>query len=307
MTRFILTLSDQQLATGLAVLIAAMENQCTLTEYDFEMAFSLAWFSATTHLATLDYLSEYFRKHPTVWTWRVLGMVGIASLLIYGMAHNFKAWDRDPSLTVNCPDTLDVADGNDTSDLIGGLRKTASVLVSVFLVWNYCKRIMWTYRSVPGSSGKNYRFRRILFYLRTRAFQQQHQVTVDELNTLFEVVIADNSAVQLRRGLQGMQIRRGGETSIWSFPAFESAVHIYRNHYLRAINLYMESFISRSPPVTFMISFGLSQITKSRWLVDGQIMVDPAMGFGQITPLFLLVLPLFAGAEIYYGQLLCST
>jgi len=65
-TKFVLALSDQQLATGLAVIIGAMANQCTLTHYDFNMTFSLAWFSATTHLATLDCLRDYFEKHRTV-------------------------------------------------------------------------------------------------------------------------------------------------------------------------------------------------------------------------------------------------
>jgi len=54
--RFILSLSDQQLATGLAILIAAIANQCTLSPPEFRIAFSLAWFSTTTHLATLDSL-----------------------------------------------------------------------------------------------------------------------------------------------------------------------------------------------------------------------------------------------------------
>lgn len=40
--RFILTLSDQQLATGLAILIAAVANQCTLTVWEFQLAFALA-------------------------------------------------------------------------------------------------------------------------------------------------------------------------------------------------------------------------------------------------------------------------
>jgi hypothetical protein len=50
---FILSLSDNQLATGLALLIAAVANQCTLTNWEFQLAFSLAWFSSTTHFVTV--------------------------------------------------------------------------------------------------------------------------------------------------------------------------------------------------------------------------------------------------------------
>ncbi|KAJ4347443.1 hypothetical protein N0V95_005445 [Ascochyta clinopodiicola] len=83
--RFILTLSDQQLATGLAILIAAVANQCTLTVWEFQLAFSLAWFSSTTHLATLDCLREYFLDHGAVRNWRVFGMIALLVLLMYSL------------------------------------------------------------------------------------------------------------------------------------------------------------------------------------------------------------------------------
>jgi hypothetical protein len=65
-TRFILSLSDQQLVIGLAVLVAGVANQCTLIVYEFQAIFALAWFSSTTHLATLDCLRDYFLNHHVV-------------------------------------------------------------------------------------------------------------------------------------------------------------------------------------------------------------------------------------------------
>jgi hypothetical protein len=82
-TRFIVALSDQKLATGLAVLIAVTANQCTIRAPDFQIAFSLAWFSATTHLATLDSLVDYFVRHKTLRTWRVIGMLVVMSFFLY--------------------------------------------------------------------------------------------------------------------------------------------------------------------------------------------------------------------------------
>jgi hypothetical protein len=81
--RFILLLSDQQLATGLAVLIAAIANQCTLSPPEFRIAFSLAWFSTTTHLATLDSLRQYFTKHKTLRNVRIFGMLTFMVLFLY--------------------------------------------------------------------------------------------------------------------------------------------------------------------------------------------------------------------------------
>jgi hypothetical protein len=53
----ILALSDQQLITGLAMLIAGFVK-CDISVYLFNNVFALAWFSCTTHLATLTVLKR---------------------------------------------------------------------------------------------------------------------------------------------------------------------------------------------------------------------------------------------------------
>ena len=82
-TRFLLGFSDQQLATGLAILIAVLANRCHLTIYELQIAFCLAWFSATTHIATLKVLQEYFYKNKVVRNWRVLGIFTFLVLLSF--------------------------------------------------------------------------------------------------------------------------------------------------------------------------------------------------------------------------------
>lgn len=52
-TRFLLGFSDQKIVTGVAILRAALVNRSRLTFYELRVVFSLAWFSATTHIATL--------------------------------------------------------------------------------------------------------------------------------------------------------------------------------------------------------------------------------------------------------------
>ncbi|KAF2006511.1 hypothetical protein P154DRAFT_404433, partial [Amniculicola lignicola CBS 123094] len=56
LARFLLALSDQQLITGIAVIVAAFANRCSITLLEFRIVGSFAWFSATTHLATLEVL-----------------------------------------------------------------------------------------------------------------------------------------------------------------------------------------------------------------------------------------------------------
>jgi hypothetical protein len=54
---FILAFSDQQLVTGLALLLSAYFKG-DITVYSFQVASSLAWFSSTIHLATLVVLKR---------------------------------------------------------------------------------------------------------------------------------------------------------------------------------------------------------------------------------------------------------
>ncbi|KAK3293969.1 uncharacterized protein B0H64DRAFT_177108 [Chaetomium fimeti] len=82
-SRFILALSDQQLVTGLAILCSGVINQKTLTVWEFHMVLSLAWFSTTSHLATLDALRTYLKAHAVIRDVRVFGMVCVLVFLLY--------------------------------------------------------------------------------------------------------------------------------------------------------------------------------------------------------------------------------
>ena len=102
LTRFILTLSDQQLVTGLAILIGAVSNQRILSVYEFSVVLSLAWFSSTTHLATLDALREYFLEHKVVRSWRVGGMLSLLVLLSYCLVVVVFAQPLGETVPVQC-------------------------------------------------------------------------------------------------------------------------------------------------------------------------------------------------------------
>ena len=55
--------------------------------------------------------------------------------------------------------------------------------------------------------------------------------------------------------------------------------------------------------IAFSFSYGVSQIVFVRWIYgSGRTGSTSAIDFGQIIPLFLLVLPILAAAEIFYGK-----
>jgi hypothetical protein len=85
LVKFTLSLSDQQLITGLAILIGALGNRCKVSLYEFRVVVSLAWFSSTTHLATLAVLERYFIENRIVRNWRVAGMLSLMVLLVFSL------------------------------------------------------------------------------------------------------------------------------------------------------------------------------------------------------------------------------
>lgn len=60
-----LSLSDQQLITGIAILVVAFVRMETgnLSVYHFQICTDMAWFSSATHMATLDLVGHHFRRH----------------------------------------------------------------------------------------------------------------------------------------------------------------------------------------------------------------------------------------------------
>lgn len=84
MTRFVLALSDQQLVTGLAILITGYSQRCAMSGYHFDLVTDLAWFSSTTHLSTLAVLQEYLIQNPVLKAFRVAGILAMLILLSGG-------------------------------------------------------------------------------------------------------------------------------------------------------------------------------------------------------------------------------
>ncbi|CZS99028.1 uncharacterized protein RCO7_00413 [Rhynchosporium graminicola] len=96
MTHFILALSDQQLVTGLAVLITGYAQLCSISGHHFEIVASLAWFSSTTHLSTLTVLQKYLISHPMIKHMRVVGVMAVLGPLFH--AQLYMQWGDFDSL-----------------------------------------------------------------------------------------------------------------------------------------------------------------------------------------------------------------
>lgn len=75
-------MSDQQLVTGLSILISAYSRlNCGISVYHWKLIATTAWFSSATHLATLLFLRQYLQRNRYLWYVRVLLMTSLAVML----------------------------------------------------------------------------------------------------------------------------------------------------------------------------------------------------------------------------------
>ena len=93
-------LSDEQILTGLSVLILGFVTQCSISAYHFAVVDDLAWFSANVHLTGLGILRGYLCRSPVSRAWRVCMMLVVAgfitaSTIMQGHWAYYISWSFD--------------------------------------------------------------------------------------------------------------------------------------------------------------------------------------------------------------------
>lgn len=137
--KVILSLGDQQLLTGIAILVSGMIRHCTISVYHFAIVSDLAWFSSYVHLLSLFVLQDFLRDRPQLRNWRVcLMLVMFVLLFAYTVIEGHWAWYDSWQYEAQC-----VFD-----DLIGNVGGLPGVWMSVsifFLVTYYGWAILCLY------------------------------------------------------------------------------------------------------------------------------------------------------------------
>ncbi|KAF3001832.1 hypothetical protein E8E13_003819 [Curvularia kusanoi] len=86
LTLCMLTMSDYQLITGLAVLISAYSQlNSGISTLQWDRVIDLAWFSSITHLCCLTFLRDYFVQNKRAQIWRISGMIVLVILLVVAL------------------------------------------------------------------------------------------------------------------------------------------------------------------------------------------------------------------------------
>lgn len=73
----ILGLADQQLVTGLAILIAALKEWNTISGFHYNIVVYLAWFSSFTHAVALFSLGDMLKRSRVLLGFRLVAFTTV--------------------------------------------------------------------------------------------------------------------------------------------------------------------------------------------------------------------------------------
>lgn len=275
-SRFILAVSDTQLVTGLAVLIAGTVGVCrgTISGYELHVIISQAWLTSTTHLATLDALRNHLRSYGFVRDIRVVCMVML--LLLLTVNFGFLQAKKHTYGNGKVDKALEGGDGfvawDTRIEIIGNVAWVAVLL----LIWsNYITRIQDLY------------------------VKQKHPMyMVSALAGTFKRrdrtrLSHGQRFAELASGIQHRKIEKI-KRSKGLTRTFHEAVYGYDG-----------SFLSSMPGIFFCFAYGVVWNINIYAVIPGashRCLSHGEIGFGQIVPLLLLLLPIFAVGATYYGK-----
>ncbi|KAF2010043.1 hypothetical protein BU24DRAFT_414484 [Aaosphaeria arxii CBS 175.79] len=274
--RVTLTLSDQQVVTGIAIMIAGLkllaENHISI--YHFSVVRELAFFSSNAHLLSLislwAYLSSDRKRYRTTGRYRRIPLafstkwrlVCFFAFFVLFLTVTWMGADRDWDNEFGCP----VKCASHNVKDFGGQPLGWAIAITYLLFTGYT------------------------FYA-----LQLGEALVDRNKTVRRWIIAKWSSVddkvtrRIARSSILLKLFHGLKTIAyaWRMYVYSDAMELLTMLGWYTANLY------------WLIE---DKKEGSRWMSDEQWTIENEYGFGQIVPLVLLVLPIMTFLEAYYGK-----
>jgi hypothetical protein len=269
-----LGLSDQQLVTGLAMLVAAFGRWRDITIYSANVVVALAYFSSTVHTGTLYFVETYLRRHGFMKNARVFAMLATLTLLVFLMVLQLSSTWEGPrgrsNLYLIC--AFYYYNLNNFDNVFAAFTTRGYVIIS--LLWTYCDKFTSLYSGLG-------------------PFQQNEDV-------------ATKTALK-RHGIDALKYRdawyKDEARKLLQRPSSRSktwaAVRLIESF------AFHETYDSRFTEICSLLNmniYGALLIFAERSDHAGTTGQFSTMGFGQIVPVFLLVLPIFGAVESIYGK-----
>lgn len=258
-----MSLSDQQLVTGLAILIAGYYEMMNsdLALYHWRHVIYLAWLSSAVHIASLTLLRDVLNKNPMIRNLRVAGMLILLTLLTVGLWP--ARFDRGmSSIPAKC---------FWTSTYSTPLAHTQPVDVNwittiVMLLFAYAWKLSQLFASSRG--------------LVRRWLVAKPEAAIERL---------------MRR------VVRNRRSKWLRWPAYKMLTICYITFVAWAE--FAESFVASIVYLCLAFPYGVAAVVNIRWVArDDFIAGEKRLTFGQLVPLFLLVIPVLQVFELYTGM-----
>jgi hypothetical protein len=263
--KIMMSVSDQQLVTGLAILVAGyyemMNNN--LSVYHWQIVVNLAWLSSAVHIASLTVLRDVLNKNPTLRNLRVAGMLALLALLAVAMwPIRFAAYltADEKGMPVRClwkpglgPESLD-------SPVDPNWVLTITMLLSAY-VWKLSQ-----------------------LFASSRGFVRRWLVAKPE---------AAIERLMRRAALSHRPWRQRWLTALYI-------------HFVTYAEV-AESFAASIVYLCLALPYGITLIISTRLSMDDEVIAgERRLTFGQLVPLFLLILPILQVLELSLGMCAAS-
>lgn len=288
-------MSDQQLVTGIAIMVTIYTKSCDISIYSFQIAAALAWFSSTTHLATLTLLRAYFDHHRVARNFRavmmVMMMIMLAAAQIISNSESVQHSSTDIYFGCALKKSFKLSP-------INGYEITNLVLIIAWLIQSYSSRMVAIY-SAHTKSSYSWLTRKIASTFRLEL--DEPTAEDDSLRRLDEVMQAVDGRLCDGPLRQWPLLRR---FCVWYTYFFALAGAVER--------AFTNSFLWQLIRLLFGASFGIGQVISIRkdypvaYRRDQETETLNKWGFGQILPLIFLAHPILTGLEAYFGKRLTS-
>ncbi|CZR61590.1 uncharacterized protein PAC_11487 [Phialocephala subalpina] len=275
--KIVLTLSDQQLVTGPAMIVAALVQHCQLSCYEFQVVSSVAYLAATTHLTTLTILRQYFRENKRARDLRAIGMSLNLVLLSYCLVISTASYGVDGSASVQC--------------IMSNLPSTgANAFIAIaFLAVNYAQSFAQLYnQNTPPL--KN--------WLRKYCCTSPRGPHLDEdgFERWYEHEIIQSISrpgSSARREFYWMRAVPLGQASL------KERLRLSLATFIALVADYQDGFLSEIPELLMSASYGVTQVVQSRQSRPRISNSENVVDFGQIVPLLMLLLPIMTAIDTY--------
>ena len=274
----ILGLSDQQLITGLAILITGYTKHCSMKSRHWWVVFDLAFFSSVTHQASLLVLRNYLTKYRRFRDLRVFLMFSNYIMLLVSAILSFRDYHEQ---TKYCPIQC-------TFDRVRTKRFAASpiytvqmVLLSIVFFWQL-----------------------VMLYTNPKTWDKPRYEG------------AADSELDAGDELLGQQLPNPATNEVNKSPqrAGKSFFKKWHSFYTRARNRYPRPYaglrwvvvmLLRPPSAmvwAFIMTLWALGIRRLLWDRQWATGAENRWSFGQVLPLLLIVLPFFTIIEVFQGE-----